>query len=197
MPGAHLHFTSGLRTGAYPGAMKADHFQQWMTGQLLPTMPTNSLIILDHAPYHNLFTEESFPPPPTKKADRQRWLQEHQIAFEEGLLKAALYEFCRQPAPAPDYAIDCLAAAYGGEVLRTPPYHPELQPIEYAWGIVKADIAQTPTGEYTLTSLKERLPPALDQVTPVVCRNIVAHVRQEAERYWQIDEQLDAQLDQL
>ena len=165
--------------------------------QGLPNIPTNSLIILDNAPYHNVFTEESFPQPQTNKAELQRWLQEHQIAFEEWLLKAALYELCRQHAPAPDYAIDCLAAAYGCEVLRTPQYHPELQPIEYAWGIVKAELAQTQTGEYTLTSLKERLPPALDQVAPVVCRTIVAHVRQEEERYWQIDEQLEAQLDQL
>jgi transposase len=177
--------------------MNANNFQKWMKGQLLPHIPTNSLIILDNAPYHNVFTEDSFPQPQTKKAELQHWLQEHQITFEEWLLKAALYELCRQHAPAPQYAIDCLAAAYGCEGLRTPQYHPELQPIEYPWGIVKAEIAQTQTGEYTLTSLKERLPPALDQVTPAVCRNIVAHVRQEEERYWQIDEQLDAQLDQL
>ncbi len=177
--------------------MNADNFQKWMKGQLLPNIPTNSLIILDNAPYHNVFTEDSFPQPQTKKAELQRWRQEHQIAVEEWLLKAALYELCRQHAPAPTYAINGLAATHGCEVLRTPQYHPELQPIEYAWGIVKAEIAQTQTGEYTLTSLKERLPSALDQVTPAVCRNIVAHVRQEEERYWQIDEQLDAQLDQL
>lgn len=197
VPGAHLHFKSGLRTGDYHGAMNAHNFQKWMTGPLLPHIPTNSLIILDNAPYHNVFTEDSFPQPQTKKAELQHWLQEHQITFEEWLLKAALYDLCRQHAPPPQYAIDCLAAAYGCEVLRTPQYHPELQPIEYAWGIVKAEMAQTQTGEYTLTSLKERLPPALDQVTPAVCRNIVAHVRQAEERYWQIDEQLDAQLDQL
>lgn len=191
VPGAHLHFKSSCRTGDYHGAMNTDNFQQWMKQQLLPNIPTHSLLIFDNAPYHNTLTEETFPQPHTKKAELQHWLREHQIAFDEWLLKAALYELCRQHAPAPEYAIDRLVAQWGCEVLRTPQYHPELQPIEYAWGIAKTHIAETQTGEYTLTSLKARLNPALDQVTPDVCRNIVAHVRKKELRYWQVDEQLD------
>ena len=45
-------------------------------------------------------------------------------------------------APEPIYAIDESAAVYDHKVLRTPPYHPELQPIETCWGVVKNYIAK-------------------------------------------------------
>ena len=39
--------------------------------------------------------------------------------------------------PEPTYVIDEIARKHGHEVMRTPPYHPELQPIETCWGVVK------------------------------------------------------------
>ncbi|MEE8292686.1 MAG: transposase [Candidatus Tectomicrobia bacterium] len=189
--GAHLHFKSGRRTGDYHGAMQTENFTKWMTAQLLPHVPRHSLIILDNAPYHNTLTEDTFPQSESKKAELHQWLVDRNIPFEEWLLKPALYDLCRQHAPPPQYVIDDLAAAFGCEILRTPQYHPELQPIEHAWGIVKSHMADTQTGDYTLTSLQERLVPAFQKVTPETCQRIFAHVRKEEDRYWKVDEKLD------
>lgn len=191
VPGAHLHFKSGRRTGDYHGAMDTENFTTWMTDQLLPHIPRHSLIILDNAPYHNTFTEDTFPQSDSKKAALQQWLAERNIPFEEWFLKPALYDLCRQHAPSPHYVIDDLAATFGCEILRTPQYHPELQPIEHVWGIVKSDIASTQTGHYTLTSLQKRLVSACQKITPEMCQRIFAHVRKEEERYWKVDEKLD------
>jgi transposase len=87
--------------------------------------------------------------------------------------------------------IDDLAATFDCEILRTPQYHPELQPIEHVWGIVKSDIASTQTGHYTMTSLQERLVSAFRKVTPETCQSIFGHVRKAEERYWKVDEKLD------
>ena len=57
--------------------------------------------------------------------------------------------------------------------------------------MVKSDIARTQTGHYTMTSLQERLVPAFQKITPETCQSIFAHVRQEEERYWKVDEKLD------
>ena len=189
--GAHLHFKSGRRTGDYHGAMNTENFTQWMTTQLFPHISRNSLIILDNAPYHNTFTEDTFPQSNSKKAELRQWLENQHIPFEDWLLKPALYDLCRQHAPPPQYVIDELATQFGCEILRTPQYHPELQPIEYVWGIVKSNIAATQTGEYTMKSLQERLEPAFRKVTPEICKNIFLHVRGEEERYWKVDEKLD------
>lgn len=50
---------------------------------------------------------------------------------------------------------------------------------------------QKETREQNPQSLRGRLNPAFDQVTSEICKNIFRHVRQEEERYWQVDEQLD------
>jgi transposase len=189
--GAHLHFKSGLRTGDYHGAMNTANFTKWMTSQLLPNIPRNSLIILDNAPYHNTLTEDTFPQLDSKKDELRQWLEDREIPFEDWALKSDLYDLCRKHAPPPKYLIDELAVKFGCKVLRTPQYHPELQPIENVWGIVKSDIAKTQTGEYTLKSLKERIAPALENVTPEMCKNIFTHVREEENRYWNVDEKLD------
>ena len=33
----------------------------WFPDQLLPNIPSHSLIILDNAPYHNVVVEDAFP----------------------------------------------------------------------------------------------------------------------------------------
>ena len=190
--GAHLNFKAKLRTGDYHEAMDAGNFSKWLKQELLPNIPHKSLLILDNASYHNVLSSDTFPQPHHKKAELQQWLVDHQVSHDAWLLKPALYQLCKQHAPRPSYAIDELALEYDCEVLRTPQYHPELQPIEHVWGIAKSHLANSQKGDYTLSSLKDRLAPAFATITMTVCKKTFRHVRQEEDRYWKIDEQLDA-----
>ncbi|KAG6946633.1 hypothetical protein JG688_00015949, partial [Phytophthora aleatoria] len=52
--------------------------------------------------------------------------------------------------PAPIYATQVIAAKFDHLVYFTSPYHPELQPIEMIWGLMKNHIAANPA-----TSAKE------------------------------------------
>jgi len=45
-------------------------------------------------------------------------------------LKVELVEILKKIGPSPLYSIDEIARNNGHEVVRTPPYHPEPQPIE-------------------------------------------------------------------
>ena len=56
--------------------------------------------------------------------------------------KADLLDLVKQNKPRPRYVIDDLASANGHEVLRLPPYHCELNPIEMVWGQLKAYVAR-------------------------------------------------------
>ena len=67
----------------------------------------------------------------------QDWLTAHQIEFPECALKQALYAIIKSTNPTPKYAVDEMAKAAGHEVVRLPPYHCELNPIELAWSQVK------------------------------------------------------------
>ncbi|GJJ74656.1 hypothetical protein EMPS_07014 [Entomortierella parvispora] len=58
---------------------------------------------------------------------------------------------------APVYASYDIANKHGHTIMRTPPHHCELQPIENLWGLVKNPIALDPNLNETCLSLRNRL----------------------------------------
>jgi len=55
--GAKLVFQAKKRTGDYHGQMNFENFRKWFFESLLPRIPANSLIVMDNAPYHNVYVE--------------------------------------------------------------------------------------------------------------------------------------------
>ena len=98
-------------------------------------------------------------------------------------------ELCIRHAPAPQFCLDQLAAEHDVKILRTPPYHPELQPIEICWAIVKNYMAEN--CDFTMKGLRDRLPEAFATVTSDTCKKIIAGVVVEEKKYWKEDEELD------
>ena len=119
----------------------------------------------------------------------RKWLDDKGIPWGQDLLKAELYALCKSNEPKPEYKIDKIAEAAGHSVLRTPQYHPELQPIEMCWGIVKNYIAKH--CDFTLRKLRENLPLAFSQVTPDTCRKLIAKIVVEENNYWEEDGKID------
>jgi transposase len=70
-------------------------------------------------------------------------------------LKAELVEILQKFALEPLYEIDEMTQEKGHEVVRTPPYHPELQPIEICWGVVKNEVARN--CKFTMRDLEIQL----------------------------------------
>ncbi|RQM30280.1 hypothetical protein B5M09_012630 [Aphanomyces astaci] len=58
------------------------------------------------------------------------------------LTKAELLVMVTTSRDGPRYAPQLIATEYGHTLYYTPPYHPELQPIEIIWGIVKQKMAR-------------------------------------------------------
>jgi len=85
--------------------------------------------------------------------------------------------------------IDKIAEAAGHSILRTPQYHPELQPIEMCWGIVKNYMAKH--CDFTLRKLRSNLPIAFSQVTSETCQKLIAKIVTEEDRYWDEDGKID------
>jgi hypothetical protein len=77
-----------------------------------------------------------------EKKDMQKWLNERNIFFDFSETKPEVYEKIKIPKPNRQvYAIDKLLSEHGHSVLRLPPYHPELNPIELIWVLVKNYVA--------------------------------------------------------
>jgi transposase len=187
---ADLVFQAKKRTGDYHGQMNWDNFSRWFATQLLPNIPDDSMIILDNARYHNVYVEDSTLPSGSSSKDELRdWLTRNGIPWQDDMLKVELWRLCKRFAPKPEYMLDRLAREKGHVILRTPPYHPELQPIEICWAIVKNELADK--CDFTMANLKNQIPKAFSKVTAETCRKIIARVAEVEDRFWLEDEQLD------
>ena len=140
--GADLVFRSKTNSADYHDEMNSEHFMEWFTEQLLPNVPQNSVIVIDNATYRN---KQKDKPPTTanRKDDIKKWLDEHNIPYNDKDIKKTLLEKVRQHRPKPIYLTDEAAEQHGHTVLRLPIAHCELNPIELAWASVKGYIAKT------------------------------------------------------
>lgn len=187
--GAKLVFQAKRKTGDYHGQMNAELFQKWFSEKLIPNIPDNSLIIMDNASYHNTLSSCSPPTPSCTIDPIWNWLIENQIPCEKDSLKAELVTVLKKIAPLPVYEVDEIAKKHGHEILRTPPYHPELQPIELCWGIVKNHIARN--CDFTLSNLKSQLEEGFNQVEASTCVKIIRKIRKKEDKFWNEDMHFD------
>lgn len=187
--GAKLVFQAKRKTGDYHGQMNAELFQRWFSEKLIPNLSEPSLIILDNASYHNVLSSCSPPTPSSSKDEIRKWLFKNNLVFDQNCLKAELALMLKKISPKPIYEIDKIAEKHGHEVIRTPPYHPELQPIEICWGIVKNHVARH--CDFTLENLKVQLEQGFTKVTPSTCAKIISKIKNKEDEFWNNDMKFD------
>ena len=86
--------------------MHWENFSTWFAEQLLPSIPSRSLISLDNAPYHNVLVEDGVPTPQSRKEQLCAWLTRNAMPWTPDMLKPELYALCKKFAPAPTFRLD-------------------------------------------------------------------------------------------
>ena len=179
---ALLIFKSGLKTGDYHDDMNHKNYFKWLNEKLIPNLPPNSVLVIDNASYHNVTVE----PNPTSgwlKANMQKWLNERSIHFESTETKPELYSKIQLHKPTRKvYVIDTLLAKHGHSVLRLPPYHPELNPIEKIWALLKNHVAACNT-TFKLDDVKKLAVDKFHDIGLQEWQNICAHVEKTETEY--------------
>ncbi|KAG8175766.1 hypothetical protein JTE90_029251 [Oedothorax gibbosus] len=94
------------------------------------------------------------------------------------------------------YRIDNLAALHGHTVIRLPPYHCELNSIEFIWSQVKDYIASNNT-TFKEDEVMRLTHEAIDNITPELWTKEVKHVLNIEEQMWQLDGLVDVEVDKL
>ncbi|XP_035206916.1 protein FAM243A-like [Stegodyphus dumicola] len=96
------------------------------------------------------------------------------------------------------YKIDNIIKENGHHVVRLPPYHCDLNAIEYVWSSVKRLIRErNVTGDLSLENLKNLTQKALDEVTSQEWQAHCNHVEKLENYYWDKDELLEEIVDGL
>lgn len=182
IPNAKLVFQASKKSDDYHSNMNWNVFKKWFEDQLLKNIPDNSIIIMDNAAYHNILAEEAFPKPGHTIKRLQEWLTHNAIPWSADMVKEELYEVCQRFAPKPEFALDRIASKYGHSILRTPPYHPELQPIETCWAVVKGYVAAH--NDFTMKKVRELLEDGFNKVTPNTINGIIKKIIKEEDAFW-------------
>ena len=129
----------------YHGNFDADLFEKWfekLCGIAFQKYGS-CRIHLDGAKYHKRVINP-VPNSSNKKEKLMEWLFTNGISFDERLKKSELVQLVKKNRPSPIYKCNLIAQSYNHYVLYTPPYHPELQPIEIIWANLKNKIAYSP-----------------------------------------------------
>jgi transposase len=173
---ALLLFQAKKGTGDYHKQMDSNVFCTWLQNQLFPILAEKNIkaiLVLDNASYHcaaadNSINVESM----TTKREIIEIMDRYQIPYNAGKapigdsleqLKDKLRSWLRQNAEANDIIVgktklELLCEQYGHyPPLFTPPYHPELQPIEHLWRDVKQYVSRKYVGGRSMTELNEQV----------------------------------------
>lgn len=192
--GGLLQFQS-KSTNDYHEEMTADVFEDYFS-ELITSIPVNSVIVMDNASYHSRLAEK-LPISSWRKGDIINWLKEKQIPFENDALKTELLQIAREnKTKFKRHVIDEMAVERGIIVLRLPPHHCELNPIELIWAQVKGYVGRHNT-TFKLKDVQELLKIALDNVTEENWSNAVNHVKKEEDKMWKLDNLLEQSVEPL
>lgn len=193
---AKLVFQAHRCTGDYHGSMDEENFTKWFITQLLPNVPANAVIIMDNAPYHNMFLEDEVPPLTSKKVILQKWLRDNNIPFDENFIRIQLIDLINRNRPPRVFKLDYILKnnpLYKDRnigILRIPQYHPELQPIEKCWGVMKQYMAQH--CDFTINGLRKNLETAWTKVTSDTMKGIMEKIDYWENYHFEQDSLLDA-----
>lgn len=147
--------------------MDGPSFENWF-GKVLPTLEDNAVIVLDNATYHSR-KKEKVANSSSNKAVIKQWLNSKNIPFQDDTLKAELLVLVNEQKKKYNaHIIDEIAAANGKTVLRLPPYHCELNPIELIWAQIKGYVASKNT-TFKFAGMKVLFEEAMAPITAEMC----------------------------
>uniref|UniRef100_A0A1B6M0C1 Tc1-like transposase DDE domain-containing protein n=1 Tax=Graphocephala atropunctata TaxID=36148 RepID=A0A1B6M0C1_9HEMI len=119
--------------------MNLKNYKKWVQEKLFPNLKNNSVLVIDNAPCHNV----QLNPAPTSsslKKDKIKWLTDKNISHSSVMLKPELYNIIKtNKLSIKSYKILQEASNL---ILRLPPYHLNLNPIELIWATVKEYITK-------------------------------------------------------
>jgi hypothetical protein len=144
VPNALLIFKSGCKSKSsdYHDDMNAENYERWLKEKLIPNLPQNSVVVTDNASYHNVQLNRA-PTSVSRKLEMKEWLMQKNIPFDENSYKIQLYDIIKRHKKRHIiYKFDVLLERHGHNILRLPPYHPDLNPIEKIWASVKNSVAK-------------------------------------------------------
>lgn len=157
-----------MNSADYHDEMNCEHFMEWMTDQY--TFACTGWTNNNHSG-QCIVPEGQTPSTSDRKNDIQKWLDEHNITYNQTDIKTPLLKRVKQHRSEP---LDLIDEA-GHRVLRLPVAHCELNPIELAWASVKGYVAKH-NKNYNLKVIERLTTDGFEHSTKEMWENFCRHV---------------------
>jgi hypothetical protein len=89
---AELIYKVENSTGDYHGQMNHLNFEKWARDKIIPSLPTNSVVVMDNAPYHSVRVDK-VPSKYSVKTEIIAWLRKKGISCDEKMRKLSKNSF--------------------------------------------------------------------------------------------------------
>ncbi|XP_046960672.1 uncharacterized protein LOC124530527 [Vanessa cardui] len=146
IPNAQLIFRSQSQAADYHDDMNQTNFNKWLSEKLIPNLPPQSIVVMDNASYHTVQVNKA-PTMSSTKTEMQNWITSNDLSYLPTMIKAQLFEIIKEHRQPPVYEADRMLEEHGHKVVRLPPYHCDLNPIELIWSVLKRRIAEKNVGQ--------------------------------------------------
>ncbi|KAJ4435829.1 hypothetical protein ANN_18448 [Periplaneta americana] len=113
---------------------------------------------------------------------------QYHIAYEADMKKIELVDLVRIRRPSPKYRVDPIFEMYG-----LPPYHCDLNAIEYIWSIIKRRTANRNVDQRA-AEIRNRTIQAVSSVTVDEWKNAMTHVKRLERGSWERDHFMDDEI---
>lgn len=185
VPGALMHFESKTDISNCCDEINGDTFYEWFV-KTVPLLKPNAVIVMDNASYRSM---KKYPIPEMSwnKQHIIQWLENKGVVIDRPMVKAQLMETVKPLLPQYDkYVIDEFAKENNIVVLRLPPYHCELNPIGYAWSLVKHYVKINNTN-FDINEALQLLTICVDQLSAEMWTSFIGNAMEEENKYWTFD----------
>lgn len=180
VPNALLLFSGVNKQEDYHSEMNCHNFTKWVTEKLMPNITEPSIIVMDNAPYHSVIKNKA-PTSANKVHEIKMWLEQNNVPFDSDLRKPSLLALVKRHKPEPEYEIDEIIGQHGHTVVRLPPYHCDLNPIELIWALAKRKVADQNVDAKNIKELTEE---AFNLITAQDWKNCCEHVKKIEKEYY-------------
>jgi transposase len=201
----------------YHDTINGEKFTGWMQQRLFPTFhklyPGKKMyLVLDNAKYHHHRGPDWFAPSKKTRGQLADFLRQREVksitvdgqTFPASKLSAdargknggptlkqlqqAVKEHLKQHPDINTTVPHQLMEDQDYELIYTPPYVSELQPIELIWAFTKQLVARQSHRKRTVSEAAAQTRVAMDQVDAKLCRKEIAHVHKWIMQFMQSDE---------
>ena len=119
---------------------------------------------------------------------------------ERSLMQKMLYDLWKLAKEKrenyPAYRLEKIAYKYGHEIVRLPPYHCQLNPIELVWGIEKNYVASE-NKEHKLSEVEDLFRKKREEIDQETCKKCIEHVKRIEEELYKSDWIIDVAVEKL